>query len=252
MKLEGTYTFEAPRDIVWEALLDPDVLAKALPGTEKLEKVGENDYKGAIKIKVGPIQGQFQGTVVLSDLTPPKTYKMSVNGRGPAGFMKGDGNVRLEMQGDTTVMYYDGDAQVGGRIASVGQRLIDSTSKQITRQALENIHKQIRASYAVEDEAPEAAAPTVPDKASLADETVSASGASKAASVPSPISDFESPSQTQFAFDVARDVLEDLIPAEKRSTILAIALGVVAFFLAVEWWTSHLANRIANILERRR
>ena len=235
MKLEGTYTFEASRDTVWDALLDPDVLVKALPGTEKLEKVGENDYKGTIKIKVGPVQGQFQGTVTLTDLKPPETYTMNVNGRGPAGFMKGEGNVRLEAQGDTTVLHYTGDAQVGGRIASVGQRLIDSTSKQITRQALENIHKQITATQ-----------PAQPESAPQLD------GTPTRPAPPASVPDYEPPSQAQFAADVARDVFDDLIPSEKRPVIIAATLGVLAMFIVLNWWTNRLAHRVAHILEQRR
>jgi hypothetical protein len=235
VKLEGSYTFEAPRDVVWEALLDPDVLVNALPGTEKLEKVGENDYKGTLKIKVGPVQGQFQGTVTLSDLKPPKTYKMSVNGRGPAGFMRGEGNVRLEIEGDTTVMHYDGDAQVGGRIASVGQRLIDSTSKQITRQALENIHKQITVNQTVQT----APSPQVDENESPA-------------TAPASDAEYEPPSQAQFAVDVARDVFDDLVPLEKRPILIAAILGVLAMFIVLNWWTNRLAHRVAYILEQRR
>ena len=240
MKLAGSYTFDAPRDVVWQAFLDPEVLAKALPGTEKLEKVGENDYKGAMKVKIGPVQGTFQGTVALSDLHPPESYNMLVNGRGPAGFMKGEGNIKLEDQGQTTLLHYEGDAQVGGRLASVGQRLIDSTSKVLTRQALENLHAQIKANQ-VSDSAEEAEATSQTEAETEARPAYSAAEA-----------EFEVPSQTQFAFDVARDVLEDMIPPEKRTTILAATLGVVALFVLVEWWTNHLANRVANILERRR
>src|SRR5262245_37321960 len=145
MKLDGSYTFDAPRDVVWEALLDPEVLARVMPGCEKLEQVGENEYKGTLKIKVGPVQGAFEGLVTLSDINPPDSYHMSVDGKGGPGFMRGEGQVILEPQGDATIMHYTGEAQVGGRIASVGQRLLDSSAKALTRQSLDGLNKQIQA-----------------------------------------------------------------------------------------------------------
>jgi carbon monoxide dehydrogenase subunit G len=255
VKLEGTYTFEAPRNTVWQAFLNPDILAKALPGTQKLEKIGENDYKGAMKVKVGPVQGQFQGTVTLSDLNPPESYTMSVNGRGPAGFMKGEGKIRLEAQGDETLMSYEGDAQVGGRIASVGQRLIDSTSKALTRQALENIHQQIKAGQGVEeleaDSTPvtDTAAPVSPNSEQT-DPTKHQQVPLAAMPSPSSSSATPEPSQTEFAVNVAKDVLDDLIPADKRP-ILALGLGFLVMFIVVEWWTIYLARRVAYMIEKR-
>ena len=244
MKLEGTYTFDAPRDAVWEAFLDPDVLVKALPGTEKLEKVGQNDYKGAIKLKVGPVMGQFQGTVTLSDLKPPESYHMVVNGRGPAGFLKGEGDIKLEAEGDQTVLHYEGTAQVGGRLASVGQRLIDSTSKALTRQALENLHNQIKANQQGERQgtAPVQPAKTVETPTPLPVEGLAPSP---------PSTEYEPPSQAQFALDIARDVFNDLIPPEKQSTMIAAVLGVLAIFIFSEWWTNRLARRVANYLEKK-
>ena len=144
MKLEGTYTFDAPQDVVWSALLDPDVLAKVMPGCEKLEQIGENEYSGLIKIRVGPVQGKFQGKVLLADINEPDSYSMVVDGKGAPGFMKGEGQVKLEAQGNSTIMHYTGDAQVGGRIASVGQRLLDSSAKALTKQSLDGLNNQIQ------------------------------------------------------------------------------------------------------------
>lgn len=230
MKVEGTYTFDAARDIVWQAFLDPEILAKTLPGCEKLEQVDENKYKGVIKVKVGPVQGQFQGAVSLSDLQPPEGYHLQVSGRGPAGFVNGEGNIKLEDQGETTLLHYTGTAQVGGRIASVGQRLIDSTSKALIRQALESLHSQLQTKQQTSQ----------PEAQAAVEQATSAS------------LELEAPSQTQFAVDVARDVLDDLIPPEKRSTLIAAVLGVLAIFLFTEWWINRLARRVADILEQRR
>lgn len=143
MKLEGTYEFNAPREVVWEMLQDPDVIGKIMPGSEKLEEVDENKYLAVMTVKVGPVTGRFEGSVELTDLNPPESYTMILGGKGPAGHMNGTGNVRLEENGDQTVMHYSGDAQVGGRIAAVGQRLLDMAAKMIAKQSLKNLAKQV-------------------------------------------------------------------------------------------------------------
>jgi carbon monoxide dehydrogenase subunit G len=116
-----------------------------MPGCEKLEAVEENKYKGILNVKVGPVQGKFEGLVTISEVNPAVGYTIQVDGRGAAGFMKGVGQVQLEDQGANTLIHYGGDAQVGGRIASVGQRLLDTTAKSMTRQSLEGLHQQIKA-----------------------------------------------------------------------------------------------------------
>ena len=124
MKLAGDYKFEAPAAEVWKALLDPVVLAAVMPGCEKLEMV-DDAYVGELNIKVGPVQGKFQGKVTLADVVEEQGYTMTVDGRGAPGFVKAKAAVKLTPEGDAeTNMTYDADAQVGGRIASVGQRLI--------------------------------------------------------------------------------------------------------------------------------
>lgn len=162
MELAGRHTFEAAREIVWEALLDPQVLAKTVPGCERLEEVGERRYEGAMRLAIGPVEGRFEGTVELTDLDPPNGYTIAIRGEGAQGFVNGSGTVRLEGEGPTELVY-DLNADVGGRLASVGQRLLDRSAKVITRQALEGLEKQIaaRAEAATTGEsAPEVAAPT--------------------------------------------------------------------------------------------
>src|SRR5437773_1550882 len=144
MKIEGDYTFEAPRDVVWDVLLDPQLLAKVLPGCEGLDPLGNDQYKAVLKIQVGPVQGVFEGTVALLDINKPDSYRMDINGKGAPGFVKGTGVVRLEPQGLTTIMHYEGDAQIGGKIASVGQRLLESSAKALVRQSLDGIAEQVR------------------------------------------------------------------------------------------------------------
>ena len=234
MDLEGSYTFEAPRDVVWEALLDPEVLARTLPGCEKLEQIGDNEYQGTIKIKVGPVQGKFQGVVTLSDLQAPNSYKMTVDGKGAPGFMKGEGAVELEDQGDSTLMHYAGKAQVGGRIASVGQRLLDSSAKALTRQSLENIHEQIKA--------------RMQPKTENSGNNASATSTSSQQTVSAP----KTPSQTEFAMGVAKNMLDDLVPEEERPKLIAAGAAALFFFMLVNWWLKGIARKAANdALERR-
>lgn len=231
MKLEGTYTFEAPRDVVWQALLDPNVLAKVMPGCEKLEQIGENEYKGALKIRVGPVQGQFEGIVHLSDINAPESYRMQVDGKGAPGFMKGVGEVRLEDHGGSTVMQYSGEAQVGGRIASVGQRLLDSSAKAITRQSLDGLHDQIKARAQMD-------ASSVADMA-LASEPILEGKTSE-------------PSQTEFALGVAKHLIDDLVPAPQRPKLIAAGVGLVALLFFINWWMNVIARRVADEIWERR
>jgi carbon monoxide dehydrogenase subunit G len=144
VKVQGTYTFEAPLETVWNALFDPEVLARTLPGCEKLEREG-NQFKGDINVKMGPVQGKFQGKVDIIDIKERESYTMIVDGRGPAGFGKATALMRVQSQGTGTRLDYDSDVQVGGKIASVGQRLIDASSRAIVKQSLEGLHQQIRA-----------------------------------------------------------------------------------------------------------
>jgi carbon monoxide dehydrogenase subunit G len=115
MKIEGSADIPAARDRVWAAFLDPNILAQALPGCEKLEAIGENEYKATMKVGVAAIKGTFDGKVKLSDLEPPHRYRMAVEGSGGPGFVRGD-------------------AQVGGLIASVGQRMLGGVSKMMLDQ----------------------------------------------------------------------------------------------------------------------
>lgn len=234
MKLEGSYTFDAPRDIVWQSLLDPDVLARVMPGCEKLEQVGDNQYEGMIKIRVGPVQGKFQGKVTLEDITEPDSYNMTIDGKGAPGFMKGQGHVKLEPQGDSTLMYYAGEAQVGGRIASVGQRLLDSSAKALTKQSLDNLSKQIQA------------------RVKAASGQTDGGGSDVAVPAAAAAPPVEAPSEVEFAVGVAKNMLEDLVPPERRPVLIAAGLGAIAFFLFLHWWANVIARRVADEIWERR
>ncbi len=210
MKLAGEYTFDAPQETVWEALQDPAVLASIMPGCEKLELVGEDEYEGALKIKVGPVQGEFQGNVKLEDIDRPNSYSMAVSGKGAPGFVNGKGHVQLTGQGQTTLMAYQGDVQVGGRIASVGQRLLDSSAKAIIKQSLEGLNEVIKGRVA----------------AAQAGDAVDA-----AAAPPAPAVEVKAPSQMKFAAGVAQEVAGDLIPAQYRPYLIAGGIAVLAIIL---------------------
>ncbi len=230
MKIAGDYTFEAPRDLVWEALNDPNVLAQIMPGCEKLVQIGENEYEGALNIKVGPVQGIFQGLIKLTDISAPESYKMQVDGKGAPGFVKGVGGVVLEAQGDKTLMHYDGDAQVGGRIASVGQRLIESSAKSIIKQSLEGLHQYIKAKHAVVAAAKASVATVAATAASVeeAESTRQAAVAAAVAAVEPP--KLAAPSQRQVATTVAKDVARDVVQ-DNRMLIYAVVAIIVIVLL---------------------
>ena len=153
MKIEGEYVFNGPRDMVWELLRDPDALASALPGTQRLNKLSDNEFEGVMNLRIGPVAGDFAGKLVVSDEVPPESCTLSVDGKGATGFVKGIGHVTLVDQGNqATLMKYDGDAQVGGKLAGVGQRLIDTVSKSMIRQGLEALNKVLEARVAARAE----------------------------------------------------------------------------------------------------
>lgn len=128
MKIEGTQKFDAPRDRIFAALTDPAVLQKCIPGCEQMEKTGENQYNAKLTAGVGPVKGVFTATVSLQDIVAPEHYKLVVEGKGQPGFVKGSGELNLKDEGSATEIQYTGDINVGGLIASVGQRMIQSTA----------------------------------------------------------------------------------------------------------------------------
>ncbi len=132
MDMTGERRIPAPRQKVWDALNDTAVLKACIPGCESLEKTGDNDLKATAAVKIGPIAARFTGKVQLVDLDPPNSYRIQGEGQGGvAGFAKGGANVRLADDGAGTLLSYDVKAQVGGKIAQLGARLIDATSKQM-------------------------------------------------------------------------------------------------------------------------
>ena len=137
MKISGSYTVPANRDRTYQLLQDPEVLAKCMPGTDHLEKLAPDEYEMKMKVMIASMGGLFAGKVRLADKNPPETFKLIVDGSGKIGFLKGEGLLHLASQSDTTEVRFDGEVHVGGTIASVGQRLLDTTAKMIIKKFFE-------------------------------------------------------------------------------------------------------------------
>jgi hypothetical protein len=220
VKLAGEHTFPIARERLWVALLDPGLLARVLPGCEPLEPEEDGApeasrgisaqatggsrfvrYRAAMTLKVGPVQGRFTGTLALAELDPPNGYRMQIDGSGPAGFLRGAGRITLVETAGATTLGYELDAQVGGRVAAVGQRLVESSARAFARQGLEGLERELAAR----------ATPT---------DAAAASGASAAAArLP--------PSQAAFAARFARGLWREL-PAGWRYGALALAAALLA------------------------
>ncbi len=132
MDMTGSQRIEASREVVYAALNDVDVLRQCIPGCETVEMTSENEMTAKVTLKIGPVKASFSGKVTLSDLDPPNGYTITGEGSGgAAGFAKGGAKVSLEADGDATVLHYTVDAQIGGKLAQLGGRLIDATSKKL-------------------------------------------------------------------------------------------------------------------------
>ncbi len=132
MDMTGEYRIPAPRQRVWEALNDPEILRQAIPGCEQLDKVSEQEMTARVKAKVGPVSATFSGRVTLGDLNPPESYTISGEGSGGvAGFAKGGARVNLAEDGADTVLRYEAKADVGGKLAQIGSRLVQGTARKM-------------------------------------------------------------------------------------------------------------------------
>jgi len=195
MKLDGEHIFHGPRQAVWELIRDPEALAKALPGTESLTKLSENEYEGTMNVRIGPIAGTFSGKVVVSDEVPPESCTLTAEGKGPQGFARGVGRIQLTDQGDgTTLMKYEGDVTIGGKLASVGQRSLDTVSKSMIRQGLTVLDQVLEARLAAQ-----------------------AAGKQEV--------EYTKPTEAEFATAVARDVAGEILasPQMARAGLLIVA-----------------------------
>lgn len=206
MKLEGEHIFPGPREEVWAMFYDPNVLAGAMPGTQKLDKISNQEYRGDIFVRVGPVSGAFSGRLVISDEVPPESCTLTVDGKGGPGFVKGVGHVKFSEQGDdTTLMNFDGGIQIGGTIAGVGQRMLDSVSKSMMRQVFESLDKALVERVAAKAEGRQA--------------------------------DYKPPSEVKFVAAVAKDMGKSLFEiAEVRMVLyvvpMAILLALIGYILS--------------------
>jgi carbon monoxide dehydrogenase subunit G len=202
VKLEGEYVFNGPREEVWQLVRDPDVLATALPGTQSMKQVSENEYEGDINLRMGPVAGVFSGRLVVSNEEPPEKCTLAVEGQGKPGFIKGTGNVNLTDQGDgTTLMKYDGELQIGGRLASVGQRMLDTASKSMMRQGLETLNQTLGARVAAKTEGKEV--------------------------------DHKPPSESEFAAAVAKDMAGQVLTPVRLAMIVIVILVIVVLIAVI-------------------
>ena len=200
MKLQGEYKFDGPRDVVWELVRDPDVLAKALPGTQSLEKVDQNTYEGRMNVRIGPVAGLFSGKLIVSNEVPPESYTLTVEGKGGPGFGKGSGDVQLIDQGDgTTLMKYEGELQVGGTIANVGQRLIETVANSMAKQAFESLNRSLQ---------------------------VRLQGQTEGVQV-----EYQAPSELEFATGVVKDIAGQLLSPEYKNVWITIIVAFVALMI---------------------
>ena len=133
MKVSGEYTLPFPQERAYQALQDPAVLTRCMPGCEGLEKLGEGEYAMKMKIGIGALSGRFDGKVQIADTNPPASFRLIVEGSSKIGFMKGDGVMHLQPRDAGAHVTFEGEVAVGGTIANVGQRLIESTAKMIIK-----------------------------------------------------------------------------------------------------------------------
>lgn len=197
MNLEGEHIFNGPRADVYGMFRDPEVLATALPGTQSLNVVDDNHYEGSMNIRIGPVSGTFSGKLEVADEVAPEKCTLIVEGRGAPGFAKGVGHVVFTEQADgTTLLNYSGDVQIGGTLASVGQRMIDSVAKSMIKTAFDTLDKALEARLA--------------------------------AKAGQEVAEYKPPTESQFAAEVAKDVAKGWTQiAEVRMVLYVIPVAVV-------------------------
>ena len=144
MKIEATYEIKAPRERVYAALIEPEVLRRAIPGCESLEKIGDNLYAATMKAGIGAIKGSFKGEVRLEDMRPSEHYRIVVQGKGAVGFAKGSADFDLEEKDGGTLIKYSGEMQIGGTIAGVGQRMIQGAAKMMASQFFAKLEAEVK------------------------------------------------------------------------------------------------------------
>lgn len=246
MKITGNYTIDAPRDQVWAALNDIEVLARIVPGCERLEEVGENEFEGTVKIGIQSIRGIYNGRIRIEDMRPPEHYRLVAHGRSANGVVDGSGEVDLVEQNGQTILTYEGNANVGGTLASVGQRLIQGAARQLINQSLKALTEQINirmgrvpapaaapaTSAEPRSSASSAAAPAVQTQAATT--TQNGSGDEPAATQPP-----EPPQPAPAAQPAAQEAAERrtvIVPEHEQLRPETVVSGVIDDFLRERPW----------------
>lgn len=172
MDMNGAYEIPAPRHMVWAALNDVDVLRACIPGCESITKHSDTEFEATVLAKVGPVKAKFTGVITLSDLNPPNGYTLSGEGKGGAlGFAKGRAKVHLDDNGSGTTLRYEVTANVGGKLAQIGSRLIDSAAKKMANQFFSTLSAQAAAAVSPEKPVPEQEPRTVIRPSVIASQT---------------------------------------------------------------------------------
>ena len=139
MKISGSYTLPLPRERAYAVMQDPAMLARAIPGCEGLQQTGPDEYRMKMKMALASLSGAFEGKVKITDQSPPASFRLLVEGSSKIGFVKGEGLLKLTASGENTEVAYEGDEQIGGTMAAIGQRLLDGTSKMMIRKFFEKL-----------------------------------------------------------------------------------------------------------------
>ena len=129
MKLSGSYEFDTAPEKVWQILTDPEALRSCIPGCEKMDALGNNEYSATVTISMGPIRSKFDAKVTMVDLQPFESYKLIIEGNGPSGFVRGESQIKLTGSGSKTTVDVDSDSSSGGLLARVGQRMVESFAR---------------------------------------------------------------------------------------------------------------------------
>ena len=212
MEMTGEFRIPAPRQRVWEGLNDPYILKSSIPGCQTIEKLSDTEFTAKVLAQVGPVKANFAGKVTLSDLQPPQSYTIAGEGTGGvAGFAKGSAKVDLDEDGGATVLHYAVQAHVGGKLAQIGSRLIDS----VARRMAENFFTRFVAAVAPEQAAPTPAGAT---------ETEPASGGRVAAA---PVASVEARSNAAAAPTAKKEIR---LPPVVWVTGLVAVIGAILYF----------------------
>jgi hypothetical protein len=159
MRMSAEQRVPATQQVVWEALNDPEVLRRSIPGCESVERTGDNELAAAVTAKVGPVKARFNGKIILNDIDPPSGYRLAGEGDGgAAGFAKGGATVTLEPDGDATLLKYEVEATIGGKLAQIGSRLVDAAARKMADDFFSRFNEIVSADVAPLSEiAPETA-----------------------------------------------------------------------------------------------